>query len=125
MSSAPAPTPSADTVLFNMSKKELYVPSSGYKTLQNRLKVNWNVGLQRDDITLERLNAAKLVVFGAPRDKFSASEVQARVCMSVACRVDLTVATCVVTIDRCPHQQFHFPYNIPSFCDSALASVLV
>ena len=74
--SAPVPTPTADTVLFNMSKKELFVPSSGYKTLQNRLKVNWNVGLQRDDMTLERLNAAKLVVFGAPRDKFSASEVR-------------------------------------------------
>ena len=70
-----APTLSADTVLFNTSKKELYVPSSGYKTLQNRLKINWNVGLQRDDITLERLSAARLVIFGAPRDKFSASEV--------------------------------------------------
>ena len=88
--SAPVPTPSADTVLFNMSKKELFVPSSGYKTLQNRLKVNWNVSLQRDDITLERLNAAKLVVFGAPRDKFSASEVlqslyRESVCMAVTC----------------------------------------
>lgn len=72
---APAPTPTADNVLFNTSKKELFVPSSGYKTLQNRLKVNWNVGLQRDDLTLERLNTARLVIFGAPRDKFSASEV--------------------------------------------------
>lgn len=74
--SAPVPTPSADTVLFNTSKKELFVPSSGYKTLQNRLKVNWNVSLQRDDITLERLSAARLVIFGGPRDKFSASEVR-------------------------------------------------
>lgn len=76
LSSAPAPTPSADTVLFNTSKKELFMPSSGYKTLQNRLKVNWNVSLQRDDITLERLSAARLVVFGGPRDKFSANEVR-------------------------------------------------
>ena len=52
------------------------MPSSGYKTLQNRLKVNWNVSLQRDDITLERLSAARLVVFGGPRDKFSANEVR-------------------------------------------------
>ena len=74
--SAPVPTPSADTVLFNTSKKELFMPSSGYKTLQNRLKVNWNVGLQRDDITLERLSGARLLVFGGPRDKFSASEVR-------------------------------------------------
>jgi hypothetical protein len=75
-SSAPAPTPSADTVLFSASKKELFIPSSGYKTLQNRLKVNWNVSLLRDDLTLERLSAARLVVFGGPRDKFSANEVR-------------------------------------------------
>ena len=76
LSSAPAPTPSADTVLFNASKKELFIPSSGYKTLQNRLKVNWNVNLQRDDLTLERLSTARLVIFGGPRDKFSANEVR-------------------------------------------------
>ena len=52
------------------------MPSSGYKTLQSRLKVNWNVSLQRDDITLERLKSAKLIIFGGPRDKFSASEVR-------------------------------------------------
>ena len=76
-SSASVPRgPSADTVLFNASKKELFLPSSGYKTLQNRLKVNWNVSLQQDDITLERLSAARLVVFGGPRDKFSANEVR-------------------------------------------------
>ena len=77
---APGSTPGgADAVLFNTSKKELFVPSSGYKTLQSRLKVNWNVGLQRDDITLEKLSAAKLVVFGGPRDKFSASEVRLKI----------------------------------------------
>lgn len=82
--SAPAPTPSADTVLFNASKKELFIPSSGYKTLQNRLKVNWNVSLQRDDLTLERLSAARLVIFGGPRDKFSANEVRQVSCMYLA-----------------------------------------
>lgn len=70
------------TILFNTSKKELFEPSSGYKTLQSRLKVNWSVGLQRDELTPERLNSARLVVFGGPRDKFSAMEV-ATYCMAI------------------------------------------
>lgn len=65
-----------NTILFNASKKELFLPTSGYKTLQSRLKMHWAVGLQRDDLTLERLSPAKLVVFGGPRDKFSTSEVR-------------------------------------------------
>ena len=69
-----------NTILFNCSKKELFLPSSGYKTLQSRLKVHWAVGLQRDDLTPEKLSSAKLIVFGGPRDKFSTSEV----CLYVA-----------------------------------------
>ena len=32
------------------------------------------MGLQRDDLSPERLSSARLVVFGGPRDKFSAME---------------------------------------------------
>lgn len=64
-----------NTILFNSSKKELFLPSSGYKTLQSRLKAHWAVGLQRDDLTIKRLANTKLVVFGGPKDKFSTSEV--------------------------------------------------
>ncbi len=78
-----------NTVLFNASKKELFLPTSGYKTLQSRLKMHWGVGLQRDDLTPERLSTAKLVVFGGPRDKFSTSEV--RTCMHVKFYASLQV----------------------------------
>ena len=68
--------PPRNTVFFNASKKELFLPNSGYKTLQSRLKHHWTVGLQRDDITQERLKGAKLIIFGGPRDKFTAGEVR-------------------------------------------------
>lgn len=65
---------SRNTVFFNASKKELFLPNSGFKTLQSRLKHHWTIGVQRDDITPERLKGAKLIVFGGPRDKFTAGE---------------------------------------------------
>ncbi|KAL5456923.1 hypothetical protein EMCRGX_G034150 [Ephydatia muelleri] len=65
------------TVLFDNSKRELFSPSSGYKTLQTRLKVHWSVGVLQQDITLERLAGSKLVVFGGPREKFSVAEFDA------------------------------------------------
>lgn len=65
----------SDKILFNTSKKELFLPTSGFKTLQSRLKLHWTVALQRDDITQERLKGTKLIIFGGPRDKFSANEV--------------------------------------------------
>ncbi len=65
----------AKTVLFDTSKRELFTPSSGLKALQARLKVHWSVGIQQDNITVERLNGARVVVFGGPRDKFSTAEV--------------------------------------------------
>ena len=67
---------SRNTVFFNASKKELFLPNSGFKTLQSRLKHHWTIGVQRDDITPERLKGAKLIVFGGPRDKFTAGEVK-------------------------------------------------
>ncbi len=65
----------AKTILFDTTKRELFTPSSGLKTLQARLKVHWGVGLQQDSLTAERLSGARVVVFGGPRDKFSTAEV--------------------------------------------------
>lgn len=64
-------------ILFDTSKRELFTPSSGFKSLQARLKVHWSVGLQRDDITLAKLLGARAIIFGGPRDKFTAAEFEA------------------------------------------------
>ena len=46
-----------------------------FPCLQARLKAHWSVGVIRDDITLEKVGGARMVVFGCPRDKFSVAEV--------------------------------------------------
>ena len=113
--------------MFNASKKELFNLTSGYKTLQRRLKSTWNVSRylllllyytyiqekyyplymcyinsssrvftacntcpmgelvllfitytfhsNKDDVTLNNLMKAKLVIFSHPREKFTSGEV--------------------------------------------------
>jgi len=61
-------------LLFNASKKESHHPNNGFKKLYRRLKGSYKVQLNKDDITLERLKEAALVVFGCPREKFSSAE---------------------------------------------------
>ena len=43
--------------------------------LQARLKAHWSVGVIRDEVTLEKVGGARVIVFGCPRDKFSVAEV--------------------------------------------------
>lgn len=64
-------------VLFDASKKETHHPSSGYKRLFRRLRSNYKVSVNKDEITLERLQAADAVVFGGPKSQFSVQEFEA------------------------------------------------
>ena len=43
--------------------------------VQARLKAHWSVGVIRDEVTLEKVGGARVIVFGCPRDKFSVAEV--------------------------------------------------
>eukprot|EP00112_Aurelia_sp_Birch-Aquarium-sp1_P008013 Seg1876.4 transcript_id=Seg1876.4/GoldUCD/mRNA.D3Y31 product="Intraflagellar transport protein 52" protein_id=Seg1876.4/GoldUCD/D3Y31 len=65
------------TIIFDCSKKELFNPNSGFKSWTRKLKVNWKVVMNKDEITLDRLSAGKVVVFAGPREKFKASEFDA------------------------------------------------
>lgn len=65
----------SQTILFDISKKELFSPITGFKSLQARLKAHWSIGVIRDDITLEKVGGARMIVFGCPREKFSVAEV--------------------------------------------------
>ncbi|OAJ36371.1 hypothetical protein BDEG_20550 [Batrachochytrium dendrobatidis JEL423] len=58
------------SVLFNISKKEQYTPSNGFKSLQRRLRF-------KEDMNLPKLTDTNLLIFGAPREKFSTSEFSA------------------------------------------------
>eukprot|EP01135_Chromosphaera_perkinsii_P004724 Nk52_evm35s294 gene=Nk52_evmTU35s294 len=74
---APPGSGKEPTVIFDMSKKELCTPNSGFRNLHRRLKGNWNVGVIKDEISRERLSEADLVIFGGPREKFSVGEFDA------------------------------------------------
>mmetsp|Transcript_15855 Transcript_15855/g.21833 ORF Transcript_15855/g.21833 Transcript_15855/m.21833 type:complete len:532 (+) Transcript_15855:41-1636(+) len=62
------------TIIFNANKKETHNPSSGFKKLFRRLKSNFKVSTNKDEISREMLVEANLVVFGGPREPFSAAE---------------------------------------------------
>eukprot|EP01136_Pigoraptor_vietnamica_P015172 Opistho-1_new@57998 len=65
------------TIMFNASKDELCTVSNGFKYLHRRLRTNWKITQNREEITYERLAEANVVVFGGPREKFTAAEFDA------------------------------------------------
>ena len=65
------------TVLFDISKKELMHPNSGFKKMFRRLRSSYRVSLNRDELDLEKLREASLVIFGGPRQPFSEAEMEA------------------------------------------------
>eukprot|EP01047_Picozoa_sp_COSAG01_P031024 COSAG01_NODE_2184_length_8207_cov_30.628762_3_plen_374_part_00 len=72
----------AKTILFNASKRELFTLSGGFRQLQRRLKTTgggstYRCQANKDEITLERLKEADVVVFGGPRERFTSAEFSA------------------------------------------------
>jgi intraflagellar transport protein 52 len=66
---------SQPSISFNISKKEIYTPLNGFKSLQRRLRSNYKVGLFKEEMNLPKLIDTNLLVFGAPCEKFSTAEV--------------------------------------------------
>ncbi|TPX35524.1 hypothetical protein SmJEL517_g02137 [Synchytrium microbalum] len=62
------------TILFSACKGELFTLTNGFKSLQKRLRTSFKVVTLKDGITESKLGGSSLVVFGAPRDKFSSAE---------------------------------------------------
>lgn len=62
------------TILFNASKRESHQPSGGFKKLFRRLKTNFRVVTNKDELSRDRLSESSLVVFGGPREPFSSLE---------------------------------------------------
>lgn len=65
----------SQTILINCSNKELN-PQNGFRFLTKRLKQHYKVDInQKDELSSERLRGVGLVVFGAPEERFEASEI--------------------------------------------------
>jgi len=73
----PSQKPQLPTVLFNVTKKEQATPSNGFKLFQRRLRNNYKVSLNKEELTSAKLQDVKLLIFGGPREKFTTSEFSA------------------------------------------------
>ena len=65
----------APTILFNSTKRETHTPNNGFKRLFRKMRSQYRVVVNRDDL-VEKMKEVQpsLVVFGCPREKFSQSE---------------------------------------------------
>lgn len=61
-------------IQFNASKKETHHPNSGFKKLFRRLRSNYKVTTNKEDISTDRLADCSLAVFGGPREPFTVAE---------------------------------------------------
>lgn len=66
----------ANIVLFDLSKEEAYTPNKDFKTLHRRLKKNFQVKINKDDLTEETLRGVRAIIMGAPTSKFELSEIK-------------------------------------------------
>ncbi|XP_060600465.1 intraflagellar transport protein 52 homolog [Ruditapes philippinarum] len=64
----------SNVILFNATKKELFTPSSGFKSLNRKLRSTWKINVNKDEITDEKLAGARIFVLAGSREKFSQAE---------------------------------------------------
>ncbi|KAK9509771.1 hypothetical protein O3M35_007009 [Rhynocoris fuscipes] len=61
-------------IVFDQSKNELFKIADNYKALQRRLKVNWKVEVNKDEIVAETLHGATVFIIPSPRERFTENE---------------------------------------------------
>ncbi|XP_038057033.1 intraflagellar transport protein 52 homolog isoform X4 [Patiria miniata] len=62
------------TIAFDVSKRELFSPQNGFKSLHKKLRSSWKITSQKDEITEDKLANVKVFVLAGPREKFTAPE---------------------------------------------------
>ncbi|XP_063599987.1 intraflagellar transport protein 52 homolog [Penaeus indicus] len=60
-----------NAILFDESKGELFRLSDGYKTLLRKLKTQWKVISNRDELNKESVGQAGVIVLACPRQRFT------------------------------------------------------
>jgi intraflagellar transport protein 52 len=64
-------------VVFDSCKKELYLPTRGYKQLHRKLKQTCQVDVNKEEISTEHLAKADVYIIAAPQEALSESEITA------------------------------------------------
>ncbi|XP_014271735.1 intraflagellar transport protein 52 homolog isoform X1 [Halyomorpha halys] len=62
------------TIVFDQSKNELFKLNDNWKTIQRKLRNQWKIHINKDDITSETFQDAAVFVLPSPRDKFTEAE---------------------------------------------------
>lgn len=62
------------TIVFNATKKESHNPTNGFKKLFRRLRSNYKVTTNKDEVSRDRLADANVIVFGGSREPFTTTE---------------------------------------------------
>jgi len=74
---AGAVNPDLPLILFNQSKNELRpLATGGYKLLQSKFRSSFRFAPNKDELTREKLEGAKAIVFPGARQRFDAAEVK-------------------------------------------------
>eukprot|EP00002_Diphylleia_rotans_P023776 TRINITY_DN467_c0_g1_i2.p1 TRINITY_DN467_c0_g1~~TRINITY_DN467_c0_g1_i2.p1 ORF type:complete len:432 (-),score=101.23 TRINITY_DN467_c0_g1_i2:139-1434(-) len=62
------------TIMFETCKKEVLTPSQGFRILAKKLRTNFKIIPNKEEISLDVLKQARLVIIGGPRERFSENE---------------------------------------------------
>ncbi|KAI0225378.1 hypothetical protein LSAT2_023788 [Lamellibrachia satsuma] len=63
-----------NTIVFDASKKELFTTTNGFKVLNRKLKTAWKVAQNKEEISNDRIDQARVFVVAGPREKFTGPE---------------------------------------------------
>lgn len=69
-----APEKEAKEIMLDVSKRELGNPQQNFKKFHRKLKGEFNVSVNKDNLTLEKMQTANMVIFAGPREMFSSDE---------------------------------------------------
>lgn len=64
-------------IIFNVSKKEAGTPNQNLKKIIKKYKGPYKCGLNKEEISFERLKQANLFILASPREMFSKAEFDA------------------------------------------------
>lgn len=64
-------------ICFDASKRETHHPNNGFKKLFRKLRSNYKVQVNKDELSMDWMKDINLLVLGGPRDQFSRPEFDA------------------------------------------------
>ena len=65
------------TVMFNLSKDEAFHHIKGFKVMHKRIRSNYKITANKEEIVYKKIVENRLLVFGGPRNKFKQTELDA------------------------------------------------